>query len=160
MAGKPTSITPLAVGCSHGESRTQVYRAWLDMMRRCYRPSCKAFRHYGGRGIAVEDSWHNFYNFLRDMGDPPEGLSLERRENNAGYSKGNCVWATRAAQRSNQRVAKITKTKTGIPGVFWHQKHKGFHVYIDRNKQREFLGFTPDFFEACCRRKNREGKKD
>lgn len=74
------------------------------MLNRC---GDSRHEHYGARGITVCDRWQSFKNFYADMGDPPAGMSLERKNNNRGYCESNCVWATTSQQnknRSNSRV--------------------------------------------------------
>lgn len=77
---------------------------WRQMKARCLNPKNARYEGYGGRGITICDRWLKFENFREDMGEPPEGLSLERRDNDAGYSKDNCYWATRAEQQANLRT--------------------------------------------------------
>lgn len=76
------------------------------MVARCTRRSHHRYRDYGGRGIKVCDRWlgrNGFVNFLADMGERPEGLTLDRIDVNRGYEKSNCRWATQEEQMRNQR---------------------------------------------------------
>ncbi len=73
------------------------------MIQRTTNPRTKQFKDYGGRGITVCSEWQEFSAFLADMGERPRGLLLDRTDNDKGYSKGNCRWATRAQQQTNQR---------------------------------------------------------
>ena len=76
------------------------------MKTRCFNPNSKNFKYWGGRGITVYDRWlgkHGFENFLEDMGECPEGLSLDRRNNDDNYCKENCRWADRKTQNENRR---------------------------------------------------------
>ncbi len=83
-------------------SRTSTYRIWCAMKQRCLNPNTAAYHRYGGRGITVCERWVTFENFLADMGERPEGLSLERVNNNGNYEPGNCVWATPKMQAANR----------------------------------------------------------
>ena len=88
----------------HGRSGTSTYRCWSNMKERCNNPNRKDYPQYGGRGIQVCDAWmKSFTAFLRDMGERPEGLSLDRTDVNGNYEPGNCKWATKSEQSSNRR---------------------------------------------------------
>lgn len=94
---------------SHGKTNTPTYRIWLNMRTRCLNPSRKQWKDWGGRGISFDPLWNDFSVFLADMGERPEGLSLERKDNSKNYSKDNCVWATAKQQcRNTRRNRRIT----------------------------------------------------
>lgn len=93
----------------HGMIGTKTYYAWASMKERCTNHNHKAFKHYGGRGISFCERWSDFSLFFEDMGVAPDVMQLERKNNNEGYCKENCVWASVRDQRRNTRqTVKIT----------------------------------------------------
>lgn len=96
----------------HGMADTPTYNSWMDMKARCRNKNHKDYAYYGGRGIKVCKRWMDFRNFIKDMGDRPLGLTIERINNDSGYKPSNCRWATRAEQNRNKRPQKRNE-KTG-----------------------------------------------
>lgn len=91
-------------GCASKESpHRSTYRSWEHMIDRCYNEKHPHFDRYGGRGIVVCDRWRqSFLAFLEDMGDRPDGLTLERIETHGNYEPSNCKWATFTEQNRNK----------------------------------------------------------
>jgi hypothetical protein len=86
-----------------GKNRSPTYNVWASMVQRCTNPKDKGYKAYGGRGITVCPKWKKFEGFFADMGECPNGLSLDRRDNDKGYKASNCYWATKAEQARNKR---------------------------------------------------------
>jgi hypothetical protein len=83
---------------------TKTYSSWQKMKNRCLNPNHDTYKHYGGRGIKICDRWINcFENFLADMGERPDGKTLDRIDSNGNYEPGNCKWSTQLEQTNNQR---------------------------------------------------------
>lgn len=90
-------------GMSPSKKTTGTYSSWHSMIQRCCKKKCKAYKDYGGRGIKVCKKWEKFTGFFKDMGAKPNGLSLDRIDNQKGYTKSNCRWTTKQQQARNTR---------------------------------------------------------
>jgi hypothetical protein len=97
---------------THDMSGTPIYAVWRSMMQRCYDKNSHAYQRYGGRGINVCERWQNFLGFYSDMGDRPEGMSLERVDNNGDYCLENVIWASAKTQARNRRSTVFLEFKS------------------------------------------------
>lgn len=124
---------------------------WANMKQRCDNPKHPQYKDYGGRGITYDPRWRYFKNFLEDMGEVPEGLTLDRfPDNNAGYHKNNCRWATRKEQRENCRKPESTLRSNPYKGVTWQKDKRSqfggqWRAYADRVNNKQITLYTgPD----------------
>lgn len=131
---------------SHGGKGTLEYNSWQNMKSRCLNLNHPRYCDYGGRGIKVCDRWiHSFSNFRNDMGYRPNGMTLDRIDNDGGYSPSNCQWSTVSEQNTNQRARKDnTSGKVGVS----EQRNGKFLSYINCNLQRKRIGLFNTLDEA------------
>ena len=140
----------------HGMSETQTYAVWQHIIQRCNNSKDANYPNYGGRGITVCKRWLKFENFFKDMGENPEGLTIERKNNELGYFKDNCCWDTYTAQRRNQRIN--SRNKTGINGVHFNKRDKRYCVQIGVNHKIHHIGHFTTLEQATEARQQAEQK--
>lgn len=109
-------------GASRGK-HVRSYGIWTGIRKRCFDKNCKSWKDYGGRGITISERWLDYENFREDMGEPPPGHMIERRDNDGPYSKENCCWVTHREQARNKRTSKlITYNGKTLPLVQWAEE--------------------------------------
>ena len=148
-----TSGTTKSCGCKkraflikyttkHGLSKTPEYGIWCAMISRCSCVNNDAYENYGGRGITICKQWKSFSQFIHDMGPRPSTQhTIERKNNNQGYTPENCIWATRDVQlrntRRNKQISYMGKTQClsawakefGIKvSLFRHRLERGWDI--------------------------------
>jgi len=144
------------MGTTHNMSYSKTYEAWHSMEQRCNNPKDTAYSNYGSRGIKICKSWLKFENFYKDMGEVPSGLTIERIDNNKGYYKENCCWATRTDQARNRRLQKTNKT--GVKGTFWSVVSKKYCVQIGIKNKTKHIGYYDTIEKAKLARQQAEQK--
>jgi hypothetical protein len=116
----------------HRLSRTNSHRSWIAMMQRCYNKNAHNYGRYGGAGIGVCERWHQFANFYADMGERPDGYSLDRLDLTEDYAPGNCRWATPREQARNKSnnllitIRGVTRSLvewSELSGINYHTLH-------------------------------------
>ena len=97
------------------------------MIDRCNNPENNGFKYYGGRGISVCDRWRDIRKFYSDMGEKPEGLTIERIDNDGNYEPGNCRWATMAEQNRNNSRTRLIKYNNQTKCISEWARELGMH---------------------------------
>ena len=144
-------------GCfaTHGLSSNKFYKTWYGMLQRCNNPKIKAYKDYGGRGITVCEEWLDVANFVawaESTHPNMEGYTLDRINNDKGYSPENCRWADTTTQAINQRMKK--NNKSGYVGVIWHIRDKKWGANIGVNNKLINIGSFKTLEEAIQARDN------
>lgn len=132
---------------------SKTYSAWDNMKGRCYRRQNDPTTKYW-RGVEVCERWLNsFDNFLADMGEKPEGMTLDRIDGTKGYSPENCRWASRTVQSRN--ASKKSNNTSGHTGVRRHHSGK-WNAFIGVDNTQVNLGNYADIKDAIKARKKAE----
>jgi hypothetical protein len=125
---------------THGLSKHPIHTVWEGIIQRTRNKNSTAYSYYGGRGINICEEWRDFKNFYDDMIDGYEkGLSIDRIDNDKGYEKSNCRWATKSIQSSNTRLLRANN-KTGYRGVSWSSARNKWVSQIGVNGKTINLG--------------------
>lgn len=137
-------------------TKTKEYRSWYSMRNRCNNTNANCYNNYGGRGIKICSKWDDFIEFYKDMGDRPEGTSLDRIDNNGNYEPSNCRWADKFTQARNKRISR--NNNSGHKGVSFCNTHNRWVSYININNKRKILGTYLMVEDAIEARINAERK--
>jgi len=143
-----------------------VYISWLKIKDRCYNKNHPAYKDYGGKGVYLAEEFHNFVNFYKYIGNPPDTnqkWTIDRIDGRGSYCIGNIRWATTKQQARNK--AKTSKNTSGVTGVGWRKDQHGklfakaFWTKLDgKTGTKSFSvdkhGLIPAFYKACMARKD------
>lgn len=155
IGGKSTSCgcltkEKLKSNIKHGHNRVEkkssTYQTWHAMLQRCLNPKSSAYKQYGGAGIVLDKRWRSFQNFLEDMGERPQGTSLNRIKGAKLYSKSTCEWATSSVQGYDQKIR--STNKSGKTGVSWMAKLSKWRATIYYQNKQYYLGVFESFDKA------------
>lgn len=135
------------VGVKHNLAYHRLYGIWVGMLGRCNNPNFGNYKYYGARGITVCEDWLKPKLFL-DWCDTTyiEGMSLDRIDNDKGYSPENCRWADKTTQALNKNIMK--SNTSGYVGVHWCKIYKKWIATLRRDGKRIFIKATKDKEEA------------
>lgn len=129
----------------HGHTSQRVsptYTSWQRMKDRCTNPNNIVYHRYGAIGVTYDPRWEDFSAFLSDMGERPEGCTLDREYNDKPYCKSNCRWATPQQQSNNRKSNKILEFEGESKTVAEWARHLGVSRFTLYNRIK--LGWTPE----------------
>lgn len=143
---------------THGMSKHPLYQTWTNMMARCFNNQHPLYPYYGGRGVTVCDEWANKntgpVKFIRDMGERPQGFSLDRVDTNGNYTPENCKWSKGSDQCFNRRKQK--NNTSGVPGIYWRREENKWRATIKKEGKVHSLGMYKQFSDAVAARRKAE----
>ena len=126
------------------QTKHYLYRTYGGMKKRCLTKTDKDYERYGGAGVKIDSRWlgpEGFFNFIEDMGDRPEGLTLDRIDSKGDYSKSNCRWADPHMQAKNKKKSKNN-------GVSFYKLTNKYRSRITVKGTTYMLGFFNTIEEA------------
>lgn len=130
--------TIVALNKKHGRSKTPEFNSWVCMRQRCNNPRHKRYADWGGRGISICPKWDTFEQFFKDMGEKPSpSHTLERKDNNKGYCKENCIWGTKSEQDNNRRSNVIIEFKGEQKTLMQWTKELNLPYKLTNNRIRQ-----------------------
>ena len=140
---------------THGMRQNKFYQTWYAMRDRCFNVNNKQYENYGGRGITVCEEWldvRNFVAWCESTHPNIEGYSIDRIDNDKGYSPENCRWTDATTQNINQRMKK--NNTSGFVGIYWNNKNNNWRTCIHLNTVRFNIGSFHTKEEAVLARDN------
>lgn len=143
---------------THGQADTRLYRVWRNMLARCGNPKNLFYKDYGARGITICSEWTKFepfYSWAMANGYTDE-LTIDRLNNDKGYSPRNCRWATMQEQNAVGKHRMRADNKTGVVGVSFHKSTQKYQAQIKNKKVFTYIGSFPTLALAAEARKKAE----
>jgi len=152
VTGNTQSCGCIIPNFKHGGTGKGSYNTWRAMMRRCYKQEDKDYPRYGGKGVTVHQSWHDYETFAKNVGEPKNDETLDRINTYGNYEPGNCRWASVQVQNRNIRIRE--KSKSGVIGV--RIRNGGWYAEITVKRKKYYSKVARSLEEAIQNRKELE----